>query len=190
VPSDYGFQEWSEDGDNARTVRLSELFDDDKDNPPPLQLHVHCRTDRRPLEVACPHCTSIIDAVDGQVPHVGQLMNVAIAAKVPIEQFRAHAATRGWRNIRLLSAANTTYNDDYHTEAADGSQRPIATIFVRRDGRTHHFWSSELFFAPTEPGLHPPTRRLHVAAVEHPRPDTRRSRERLGTTARILIDPD
>jgi predicted dithiol-disulfide oxidoreductase (DUF899 family) len=28
-------------------------------------------------------------------------------------------------------------------------------VFVRRGGRIHHFWSSELLFAPTDPGEHP-----------------------------------
>jgi predicted dithiol-disulfide oxidoreductase (DUF899 family) len=34
-------------------------------------------------------------------------------------------------------------------------QNPIATVFVRRNGAIHHFWSSELFFAPNDPGMHP-----------------------------------
>jgi predicted dithiol-disulfide oxidoreductase (DUF899 family) len=62
-------------------------------------------------DIACPACTSIIDALDGQAPHLTQLINLAVAAKVPIEQFREHAGTRGWRNIRLLSAANN-FNGD------------------------------------------------------------------------------
>jgi predicted dithiol-disulfide oxidoreductase (DUF899 family) len=28
-------------------------------------------------------------------------------------------------------------------------------VFARRDGRIHHFWSSELFDAPRDPGEHP-----------------------------------
>ena len=31
----------------------------------------------------------------------------------------------------------------------------MANVFVRRDGRIHHFWSSELLAAPRDPGLHP-----------------------------------
>ena len=74
---------------------------------------------------------------------------------VPLAQFRQHAESRGWRNVRLLSSAGSTYNQDYGAESPDGEQFPLATVFVRRDGRIHHFWSSELFFAPSEPGLHP-----------------------------------
>jgi predicted dithiol-disulfide oxidoreductase (DUF899 family) len=31
----------------------------------------------------------------------------------------------------------------------------MATVFVRRDGRIHHFWSSELWYASSEAGQHP-----------------------------------
>jgi predicted dithiol-disulfide oxidoreductase (DUF899 family) len=154
TPSDYGFEESIGEGGETRTVRLSELFDDAKDTLV-LYSFMFLPDQTGPLGVACPACTSIIDAIDGQAPHLEQLINLAVAAKVPIEQFREHAGTRGWRNIRLLSAANTTYNADYHTETPEGSQRPIATVFVRRDGKIRHFWSSELAFVPADPGNHP-----------------------------------
>ena len=31
----------------------------------------------------------------------------------------------------------------------------MANVFVRRNGTTRHFWSSELMFAPTDPDQHP-----------------------------------
>jgi predicted dithiol-disulfide oxidoreductase (DUF899 family) len=154
VPTDYGFEESSEEVDRARMVRLSELFENGKDTLV-LYSFMFIPGESGPLDNACPACTSIIDAVDGQAPHLTQLINLAVAAKVPIEQFREHARTRGWRNIRLLSAANTTYNHDYHSETPEGRQLPIATVFVRREGKIHHFWSSELMFAPSEEGQHP-----------------------------------
>ena len=43
---------------------------------------------------------------------------------------------------------------DYHGESDQG-QNPIATVFVRRNGAIHHFWSSELYWAPNDPGMHP-----------------------------------
>jgi predicted dithiol-disulfide oxidoreductase (DUF899 family) len=149
VPTDYSFDE-----SGSRTVRLSELFEDGKDTLLLYNFMFIAGEAGLPLEAACPSCTSIIDAVDGEAPHITQRVNLAVVAKAPIEQFEAHAGTRGWRNVRLLSSANTTYNADYHGEGERG-QNPIATVFVRRDGTIHHFWSSELFFAPTAPGLHP-----------------------------------
>ena len=153
VPTDYEFDEWDEGANTARPVRLSELFEDGQDT---LFLYSFMFTpgDAGPLDVACPHCTSIIDAVDGQAQHIRQRINVAVSAKAPIERFRAHAQTRGWRHARLLSSARSTYNIDYQAEGPDGSQFPLATVFVRRDGDIHHFWSSELWLVPPEPGQH------------------------------------
>ena len=152
VPTDYAFEEAEGDRDATRTVRLAELFEDGKDTLLLYSFMFIPGEAGLPLEAACPSCTSIIDAVDGEAPHIVQRANLAVAAKVPIRQFREHGRSRGWRNIRLLSSADTTYNHDYHAEALDGGQQPIATVFVRRDGRIHHFWSSELFFAPSDPG--------------------------------------
>jgi predicted dithiol-disulfide oxidoreductase (DUF899 family) len=149
VPTDYIFDE-----SGSRTVRLSELFEDGKDTLLLYNFMFIPGEAGLPLEGPCPSCTSIIDAVDGEAPHISQRVNLAVVAKAPIDQFEAHARMRGWRNVRLLSSANTTYNADYHGEGERG-QNPIVTIFVRRDGKLDHFWSSELFFAPTEPGMHP-----------------------------------
>jgi predicted dithiol-disulfide oxidoreductase (DUF899 family) len=148
VPVDYPFE--GVDG----PVRLSELFADGKDT---LFLYsfMFLPEDGEPLAYGCPSCTSIIDSIDGAARHVTQRINFAVCAKAPIEQFHAHAQARGWRHARLLSSAGNTYNRDYGSEAADGSQLPIATVFVRRDGRIHHFWSSELFDAPRDSGQHP-----------------------------------
>ena len=150
VPTDYRFDE---DGD--RTVRMSELFEEGKDTLFLYSFMFIPGEQGLPLEAACPSCTSIIDAVDGEAPHITQRVNLAVVAKAPIEQFREHARRRGWRNVRLLSSANTTYNRDYFAEEPDERQNPLATVFVRRNGKVHHYWSSELFFAPTDPGQHP-----------------------------------
>jgi predicted dithiol-disulfide oxidoreductase (DUF899 family) len=151
VPQDYAFEEWDASTNTVRPVRIAELFDDGTDT---LFLYSHMFIPGKaglPLEEGCPSCTSIIDAIDGAVPHIMQKINFAVVAKVPVEQFRAHASSRGWRHARLLSSANNTYNTDYQAEGPDG-QTPIATVFVRRDGKVRHFWSSELLFVPTDPG--------------------------------------
>ncbi len=74
---------------------------------------------------------------------------------MPIERFLAHGESRGWGNARLLSSANNTFNVDYNAETPEGAQLPISSVFTRRDGTIRHFWSSELFGAPTDPGQHP-----------------------------------
>jgi len=152
VPRDYTFEDWDTGTNAGRPVRLSELFEEGKDT---LFLYSHMFIQGKaglPLEEGCPLCTSIIDAIDGAAPHISQRINFAVVAKAPIDRFRAHAQSRGWRHARLLSSANNTYNRDYRAEAPDGAQLPMATVFARRDGKIHHFWSSELILVPSEAG--------------------------------------
>ena len=152
VPTDYSFDEWDASSSSSRPVRLSELFEDGKDI---VFLYSHMFVPGKaglPLEEGCPSCTSIIDGIDGAVPHITQRINFAVVAKAPIEVLRAHAASRGWRHARLLSSARTSYNADYHAEGTGDEQLPMATVFVRRGGKIHHWWSSELFFVPGDPG--------------------------------------
>ena len=85
-----------------------------------------------------------------------------MAAKSPIERVLAFASERGWRRIQVLSSAGTTYNRDYFAETADGEQQPMLNVF-RRDGQAvRHFWGSELFYAPADPGQEP----RHVGTLE------------------------
>ena len=107
------------------------------------------------LEVPCPLCTSIIDGIDGAVPHITQRINFAVVTKAPIEAFSAHARTRGSRHARLLSSAGTSFNADYQTESGDDDQYAMVTTFVRHRSTIHHFWSSELWFVQPEPGQNP-----------------------------------
>ena len=72
------------------------------------------------------------------------------------------ARERGWRRLRLLSSAGNSYNADYLAETSDGAQMPMLTVF-RRDGDViRHFWSSELLYAPSDPGEEP----RHVGTLE------------------------
>ena len=70
----------------------------------------------------------------------------------PIQRIRTFARERGWRNYRLLSSAATTYNRDFGGETDSGSQMPSMNVFVRRDGKIHHFYNTELLWVATEPG--------------------------------------
>jgi predicted dithiol-disulfide oxidoreductase (DUF899 family) len=174
VPQDYVFQ--GADPDGAPTdVRLSELFAPGRDSlviysfmfprdagdarpGPPAG-----RTARLPLaEGPCPSCVGFLDQLDGAAEHAGQRLNLAVVAKAPLPRLLTFAKERGWRRLRLLSSADNTYNRDYHGETAEGWQRPMLNVF-HRDGQTiRHFWASELFYAPTDPGEDP----RHVGTLE------------------------
>ena len=174
VPQDYIFQAEGPGGSLAE-VRLSELFApgrdslviysimfpraSDDDSPGP----VTGQTALLPLaEGPCPSCTALLDQLDGAAEHASQRVNLAVAAKTPIERLLAFAAERGWRRLRLLSSAGTTYNCDYLAETAAGEQQPMLNVF-HRDGNTiRHFWGSELFYASTDSGQEP----RHVGTLE------------------------
>ncbi len=155
VPTDYELAEWDAGVGKVRATRLSELFAPGGDTLLVYSFMFRPGEEGLALEVPCPICTSIIDGIDGGVRHLEQRIAFAVIAKAPVERLAAHARARGWRHVRLLSSAGTTFNRDYHAETEDEEQFAVATTFVRRDGRLHHFWSSELWHVPTEAGQHP-----------------------------------
>ncbi len=152
VSEDYAFQEWDEAVETPRDVHLSDLFTAGKDTLFLYSFMFIPDGSGNPVGTPCPSCTSIIDSVAAEARHLEQRINFAVSAKAPIQNFRALAEARGWPPVRLLSAGGSTYNRDYLAEADDGSQFPMATVFVRRGGRIHHLWSSELFYVPNSDG--------------------------------------
>ena len=154
MPTDYVFDEWDDAAGAPREVRLSELFDG-RDTLLLYSFMIVPPEQELPFVGPCPSCTSIIDGIDGALPHITQRLAFAVAAKPPIDEFRRYGHRRGWRHARLLSAAPSRYSRDYGAETEEGYQWPLATVFVRRDDGVHHFWSSELFFGPRDPGQGP-----------------------------------
>ncbi|MFL5340852.1 MAG: DUF899 family protein [Gemmataceae bacterium] len=174
VPEDYVFQGAGADG-TPTDVRLSELFapgknslviysfmfprDPGDETPGPTEG----QTALLPLaEGPCPTCTAFLDQLDGAAEHASQHINLVIVAKAPLPRILAFAEERGWRRLRLVSSAGNTYNHDYLAETAGGSQRPMLNVFHRDGGLIRHFWGSELFYAPTDPGQGP----RHVSTLE------------------------
>lgn len=154
-PDDYQFVEWDRDSGESRTTRLSDLFESEKDSLMIYSFMFNPDPSGRPLRSPCPLCTSMLDGLDGALPHITQRINFAVATKAPIERLVDHAGPRGWRHARLISSAGTTYNRDYHAEDSDYEQRPMATVFVRHGDEIRHFWSSELLLARSEEGQSP-----------------------------------
>lgn len=174
VPQDYVFHTQGPHGDPVE-VRLSELFapgkdslliysmmfprDPGDDRPGPIRG----QTALLPLaESPCPSCTSLLDQLDGAVEHVSQHLNLVVAAKAAPGRVAAFARERGWRRLRMLSSAGTSYNRDYLAESAAGEQRPMLNVFHRDGDTIRHFWSSELFYAPADPGQDP----RHLGTLE------------------------
>lgn len=144
VPQDYVFEE----GEPARRVKLSELFGD-RDT-----LVAYSFMYGPQMAKACPMCTSMLDGLDGNAPHIAQRANLVVIAKSPLARVLEFARGRGWSNLRLLSSAGNDYNRDYRGEGPDGAQWPMLNVFVRRRGAIRHFYGTELLFAKAERGQH------------------------------------
>lgn len=140
VPEDYVFEE------EGRRTRLSELFV----NGDTLVAYSFMYGPK--AANPCPMCSSMLDALDGNAPHIAQRTNLVVIARSPIGRILAFARERGWTGLRLLSSAGNEYNRDYYGEGPDGSQWPMINVFVRRKGAIRHFWGSELLGAKAEPG--------------------------------------
>lgn len=168
VPEDYEFV-----GADGR-VRLSGLFGghtslaiyhwmfprhagDDRPAPPSGPLATW------PLEATpCPSCTALLDQLDGTAAHVAQNLGLVVVAGVPFARMAVVAEDRGWRNLRLVSSVGNTFRRDYHGDGEHGPD-PMLNVFTRAgDGTVRHSWSSELLFAPTDPGQDP----RHVGTLE------------------------
>jgi predicted dithiol-disulfide oxidoreductase (DUF899 family) len=158
VPEDYVFEDEGE-------VRLSELFAPGRDS---LAIYSFMFPrdpgDDRPgrRDGPCASCVALLDQLDGTALHVAPKMSFAVVARAPAEQLLAFGRERGWRHLRLLSSQHNTYNRDYHAETPEGHQRPMLNVFHRDGDTIRHFWASELFYAPAEPGQDP----RHVGTLE------------------------
>ena len=138
---DYVFQEGPADldaGDEpVRDVRLSELF---SGLERPLVIY-HLMLGKKQTD-ACPMCTMWIDGYNGVAQHIARNVDFAIAAAADPPALRAHARSRGWRNLRLLSCGNSTFKYDLASEDADGNQDSTMSIFTRdANGRLRHFYT-------------------------------------------------
>ncbi len=176
VAEDYLF-EGAGTNDTTVPVRFSELF---ASGIPSLAIYSMMFPrdpgDRRPgaamgaiarlplPEAPCPSCTALLDQLDGAAEHVAPHLNLIVVAKAPIARVLTFAKERGWRRLRLLSSANNTYNRDYHAEDAQGRQKPMLNIFSRDGSTIRHFWGSEMFYAPTDPGQDPSSTRFLMTA--------------------------
>jgi predicted dithiol-disulfide oxidoreductase (DUF899 family) len=174
VTEDYVFQGPGPDG-TPIDVRLSELFSPGRDS---LAIYSFMfprdAGDQRagpatgdtallPLDQGpCPSCVAFLDQLDGSARHAGQHLSLAVVAKSPLPRVLRFADERGWTWLTLLSSAANTYNRDYLAETPEGAQRPMLTVFHRDGNVIRHFWSSELFYAPWDPGQDP----RHIGTLE------------------------
>ncbi len=121
-----------------QTVRLSELF-----TAPDRSLVVYHFMFGKRQTRQCPMCTLLIDGLNGVGHHLAQNVDVVIVAAADPTALRAHARTRGWSNLRLLSCGANTFKYDLGSEDREGNQDSEVSVFTRdSDGTVRHFYSA------------------------------------------------
>ena len=145
---DYQFEEGPPDlnaGDTpVRTVRLSELFT----NSNRSLIIYHLMYGKRQTK-ACPMCTAWVDGANGVAHHLAQNLDFAVVAAADLPTLRAHARTRGWERLRLLSAGGSTFKYDVGSEDREGHQDSAISVFTRdADGTLRHFYTAHPWMAP------------------------------------------
>jgi predicted dithiol-disulfide oxidoreductase (DUF899 family) len=168
APEDYVFDGLGADGKPAK-VRFSELFAPGKDSLVIYNfMFPRSAKDARPgvsegataklkrEDQPCPSCVAFIDQLDGAARHFEAAgFNFCVIAKTSFDRLMAFARERGWKNVRLLSSADNSFKRDYHAETLEGEQLPLMCVFRRDGDLIRHFWSSEMMFAPADPGQDP-----------------------------------
>jgi predicted dithiol-disulfide oxidoreductase (DUF899 family) len=144
---DYEFLEGPaslDDGDTpTKAVRLSELF-----TAPDRSLVIYQFMYGKKQTNPCPMCTAWIDGYNGVAHHLTQNVDVAIVAAADPSTLRAHARTRGWDKLRLLSAGDSTFKYDLGGEDREGNQDSTISVFTRdSDGTLRHFYSGHPWLA-------------------------------------------
>jgi predicted dithiol-disulfide oxidoreductase (DUF899 family) len=141
IVQDYEFEEGPTDlnaGDKpTRTVRLSALFTGENRS---LVLY-HFMYGKRNTS-PCPMCTLWIDGVNGVAHHLVQNIDFAIVAAADPTALRAHARTRGWDNLRLLSCGGNTFKYDLGSEDREGNQDSTVSVFTRDSDGIRHFYTA------------------------------------------------
>ena len=138
---DYEFLEGPaslDEGDSPiRKVRLSELF-----TAPNRSLVIYQMMFGKKQTTPCPMCTAWLDGWNGVAHHLAQRIDVAVVVAADPSDLRAHARTRGWNKLRLLSAGDSTFKYDLGSEDREGNQDSTISVFTREnDGTLRHFYS-------------------------------------------------
>src|ERR1700739_1416068 len=80
------------------------------------------------VEQPGPSCTGVVDGLEGAAFHLAERTNPVVIAKTSPDRLGTYAQERGWRNLRLLSSRNHTFNRHYPSEAQEGGQLPVLNV--------------------------------------------------------------
>ena len=87
-------------------------------------------------------CTSMMGGMAHKIADIRQRVGIAFTARSPIDRLIDAKKARGWTDMPVFSDESGDYTKDY--VSADDADMPAYNVFVRRDGKIHHFWSEEI----------------------------------------------
>ena len=141
IPHDFEFV--SETG----LVRLSSLFGD-KDT-----LMVYSMMFGPARKGPCPSCTSFLSSWNGSAFNLRERTAIVVAARSPIERLVDYKKQRGFAYLPFISDGSGEYTRTYVN--AEDADVPGFSVFTRRNGTIHHFYSGEMSGAMADPGQDP-----------------------------------
>jgi predicted dithiol-disulfide oxidoreductase (DUF899 family) len=110
-------------------------------------------------EAGCPTCTSMVDSIDGILPHLhARDVTMALVSRAPLEKLLAYRDRMGW-SIPWASSANSDFNFDFGASFHEEEMRkgmppedqlpPIASRNAKETGTDLVSYISEMFGATT-----------------------------------------
>ena len=133
VARDYTFR----DQDDA-TLQFADLFGEHDT----LVSYTWMFGPRRPRP--CPMCTAFLDAFDKPSRNITQRVGFVVIGRSPVARQLAFARERGWQHLKFFQAIGDDFPRDYRALGPKDEEWPALDVWVRRDGRVHHFWAGEL----------------------------------------------
>ena len=101
----------------------------------------------------CPSCTSFMGTWEKKMADIEQRVAFVMVARSPIARILEAKASRGWKNLKMVSDSSGDYTRDY--VSAEDADMPGYSVFTRKGGTIRHFWSGEMGGEMSDPGQVP-----------------------------------
>ena len=129
---DYAFRD-----ENDAQLAFGDLFGNDDT----LVTYTWMFGPKRPRP--CPMCTAFLDAFDGPARTITQRVGFVVLGRSPVARQLSAARDRGWQRLKFFQCTDD-FARDYRALGPNDEEMPALDVWVRRDGRVHHFWAGEL----------------------------------------------
>jgi predicted dithiol-disulfide oxidoreductase (DUF899 family) len=101
----------------------------------------------------CPVCTSFLTSWNATAINLRERCAIAVTARSPIERLIEYKNQRRFENLPFVSDVSGDYTRSYVNP--EDKDFPGYSVFHRRDGIVHHFYSGEMSGAMADPGQDP-----------------------------------